>query len=152
MERHGNVDLEELGVLLGVSGAEVANEVATLEKEGIICGYHTVINWDSAGVDKVNALIEVRVTPQRNEGFDKIARRISNYREVSSVYLISGAFDLLITIEGKTLLEVSRFVSERLSPLEDIVSTSTHFILKKYKDFGTCMEVPNKDERMLVTP
>ncbi len=152
LEKHGNVDLGELGILLGVPEAEVANEVAELEQAGIICGYHALINWQSAGVDKVNALIEVRVTPQRGEGFDKIAQRISNYREVHSVYLISGAFDLLITLEGKSLLEISKFVSERLSPIEDVISTSTHFILKKYKDFGTCMSGPSKDERIPVTP
>ena len=99
----------------------------------------------------MNALIEVRVTPQRGKGFEKLAERIYNYPEVSSVSLISGAYDFLVTLEGKTLLEVSRFVSERLSPIEGITSTATHFILKKYKDHGTILAQKEQEERMLVT-
>ena len=106
-----------------------------------------MINWDKTGVEKVTALIEVRVTPQRNQGFDRIAERIYNYPEVNAVYLISGAYDLLVTLEGKTLQEVSLFVSEKLSPIEPVIGTATHFILKKYKDHfalqNTCWEIPN---------
>ena len=130
IEKNSRVDLGELAVMLGVNETDVANEMAEMEKEKIICGYHTLIDWDKAGVEMVTALIEVRVTPQRDRGFDRIAERIYNYPEVYSVYLISGSYDLLVTIEGKTLKEVSRFVSEKLSPIDEVLSTATHFILK----------------------
>ena len=152
LEQKRRVDLGELAVMLGVNETDVANEMAEMEKEKIICGYHTLIDWDKAGVEMVTALIEVRVTPQRDRGFDRIAERIYNYPEVYSVYLISGSYDLLVTIEGKTLKEVSRFVSEKLSPIDEVLSTATHFILKKYKDHGTIMVPRKESERMLVTP
>ena len=152
LETNSRVNLGELGVLLGADEATVANEIADMEKEKIICGYHTLIDWDKAGVEKVTALIEVRVTPQRNQGFDRIAERIYNYPEVHAVYLISGGYDLLVTLEGKTLKEVSRFVSEKLSPIDAVISTATYFILKKYKDHGTVLVPKKESERMLVTP
>lgn len=152
VEKNSRVDLGELAVRLGVEEVDVANEMAEMEKERIICGYHTLIDWDRAGVEMVTALIEVRVTPQRDRGFDRIAERIYNYPEVYAVYLISGSYDLLVTLEGKTLKEVSRFVSERLSPIDEVLSTATHFILKKYKDHGTIMVPKKGSERMLVTP
>ena len=152
IEKNSRIDLHELAVIMGEPEIEVANELKRMEEEGIICGYHTMIDWDKAGVEQVNALIEVRVTPQRGKGFEKLAERIYNYPEVSSVSLISGAYDFLVTLEGKTLLEVSRFVSERLSPIEGITSTATHFILKKYKDHGTILAQKEQEERMLVTP
>ncbi len=152
LEGKSRIDLGELAVLLGVGQTDVANEIAEMEQEKIICGYHTLIDWDKAGVEKVTALIEVRVTPQRNRGFDRIAERIYNYPEVYAVYLISGSYDLLVTLEGKTLKEVSKFVSEKLSPIDEVISTATHFILKKYKDHGTVMVPRKESERMLVTP
>lgn len=152
IEKNSRVNLGELAVLLGTDEITVANEIADMEKEKIICGYHTLIDWDKAGIELVTALIEVRVTPQRNQGFDRIAERIYNYPEVNAVYLISGGYDLLVTLEGKTLKEVSQFVSDKLSPVEAVISTATHFILKKYKDHGTIMEKKAESERMLVTP
>ena len=152
LETNSRIDLKELAVLLGTDEVTIMNEVAAMEQEKIICGYHTLIDWDKAGVELVNALIEVRVTPQRNDGFDKVAERIYNYPEVTAVYLISGAYDLLVSMEGRTLQEVSRFVSEKLSSIEPVISTATHFILKKYKDHGTVMVRKMKEERMLVTP
>ncbi len=152
IERNCKVDEGELAVLLGTDEAVVKSEIEAMEQEKIICGYHTMIDWDKAGVEKVNALIEVRVTPQRGRGFEKIAERIYNYPEVSSVSLISGAYDFLVTIEGKSLMEVSRFVSEKLSPIDEVVGTATHFILKKYKDHGTILAQKDKEERMLVIP
>lgn len=152
MERNSRIDLQELAVQLGIEEAVVANEVADMEKEKVICGYHTLIDWDKTGTEKVTALIEVRVTPQRNQGFDRIAERIYNYPEVNAVYLISGGYDLLVTLEGKTLKEVSRFVSEKLAPIDSVISTATFFILKKYKDFGTIMVTRTGSERMVVTP
>lgn len=152
LEMNSRIDLSELSILLDCEEAEIANEIADMEKEGIICGYHTLIDWDKAGDDRVNALIEVRVTPQREKGFDKTAERICNYPEVSAVYLISGGYDLLVTLEGKTLLEVSGFVSGKLSSIDEVISTTTHFILKKYKDHGTTLLKKSKPERMAVTP
>ena len=152
IEKNSRVNLGELAVLLGTDEVTVANEIADMEKEKIICGYHTLIDWEKAGLDEVTALIEVRVTPQRNQGFERIAERIYNYPEVKSVYLISGAYDYLITLEGKTLLEISKFVAEKLSPIEGVLSTSTHFILKKYKDHGTILVKKEKSERVLVMP
>lgn len=151
IEKKSKVDLKELAVLLGSDEVTVANEISDMEKEKIICGYHTLIDWDKAGVELVTALIEVRVTPQRNQGFDRIAERIYNYPEVNAVYLISGGYDLLVTLEGKTLKEVSQFVSEKLSPVESVISTATHFILKKYKDHGTILVKKSESERMPVT-
>ena len=121
-----------------------------MERAKIICGYHTLIDWDKTGTEYVNALIEVKVTPQRDTGFDKTAERICNYPEVSAVYLISGDFDMMVLIE--TLQEVSKFVSSKLSPIEDVTGTSTQFVLKKYKDHGTIMFGQKKPERMLITP
>lgn len=152
IEKNSRVDLGELAVLLGTDEVTVANEIAQMEKEKIICGYHTLIDWDKVGMEKVTALIEVKVTPQRNQGFDRIAERIYNYPEVTAVYLISGGYDLLVTLDGKTLKEVSQLVSEKLSPVEAVISTATHFILKKYKDHGTILVKKAESERMLVTP
>ena len=152
IEKNSRVNLGELAVLLGTDEVTVANEIADMEKEKIICGYHTLIDWEKAGLDEVTALIEVRVTPQRNQGFERIAERIYNYPEVKSVYLISGAYDYLITLEGKTFLEISKFVAEKLSPIEGVLSTSTHFILRKYKDHGTILVKKEKSERVLVMP
>lgn len=138
--------------MLGVDEVTVANEMAAMEQEGIICGYHTMIDWDKTTTEKVTALIEVRVTPQRGQGFDTIAERIYKYPEVNSVYLISGGFDLMVILEGKTLKEISQFVSDKLSTQESVLSTATHFILKKYKDHGTILTKKYEDERMSVTP
>ena len=131
---------------------DVINALQNMEDAGIICGYHTMIDWDKTDIDKVTALIEVRVTPQRGKGFDDIAERIYKYPEVNSVYLISGGYDLLVTLEGKSLKEVSRFVSSKLSTLDTVISTATHFILKKYKDHGTIMTRKYEDQREMITP
>ena len=152
IEKNSRVDLKQLAIMLGMEETAVANELAAMEEEHIICGYHTLIDWEKTSMEKVNALIEVRVTPQRGNGFDSVAERIYKYPEVHAVYLISGGYDLLVTIEGKTLKEVSRFVSEKLSTLEAVISTATHFILKKYKDHGTILGTKETDERMQITP
>lgn len=152
IEKNSRIDTRELAVRLGTTEDVIVSEMMKMEDEGIICGYHTMINWEKTTQDKVTALIEVRVTPQRGEGFDHIAERIYKYPEVKSVYLISGGFDLLITLEGKSLKEVSSFVSDKLSTLETVISTATHFILKKYKDHGTIMTKKYEDERMKITP
>lgn len=152
IEKNSRIDLKELAIMLGVTAEAVVSELEALEAEHVICGYHTLINWEKTGIEKVTAMIEVRVAPQRGMGFDKVAERIYNYPEVESVYLISGGFDFMVILEGKTLREVSQFVSEKLSALDSILSTKTNFILKKYKDHGTIMAEPIKDERMKITP
>lgn len=152
LEKNSKIDLGELAVMLGSNEAVIANEVAKMEEEQVICGYHTLIDWEKTSSEKITALIEVRVTPQRGIGFDTVAERIYNYPEVQSVYLISGAYDLMVILEGKTLREVSSFVRDKLSTIDSVLSTATHFILKKYKDCGTIMGKKSKDERMLVTP
>ena len=152
LETNSRINIAELAVLLDVEKAAVANEVARMEREKIICGYHTLIDWEKAGEELVNALIEVRVTPQRERGFDKTAARICNYPEVSAVYLISGNYDLLVTIEGKTLGSVSKFVSEKLASIDEVVNTETYFILKKYKDHGSVMFQKERSERIPVMP
>ena len=145
IEKNSRIDLKELAVILGVEEIDVVNEIAALEAEGVICGYHTLINWEKTDIEKVSALIEVRVTPQRGQGFDSIAERIYKYPEVRSVYL-------MVILEGKTLREVSNFVSDKLSTLDSVLSTATHFILKKYKDHGTAFAVKKEDEREMITP
>ena len=133
LETNNKIELADVAVMLGVSEAEVANEVAK-------------------SVEKGTALIEVKVTPQRGNGFDAIAEKIYNYNEVHALYLMSGGFDFTVIIEGKTMKEVALFVANKLATQEQVLSTSTHFVLKKYKDHGTVVDVPQSDERMLVTP
>lgn len=152
IEKNSRIDLKELAVILGVEEIDVVNELAALESDGVICGYHTLINWEKTSIEKVSALIEVRVTPQRGQGFDSIAERIYKYPEVHAVYLISGGYDLLVSLEGKSLKEVSQFVSDKLSTLESVLSTATHFVLKKYKDHGTVLAKKDEDEREKITP
>ncbi len=151
IEKNSRIDLKELAVRLDVSEVDVANELAAMEADGTICGYHTLINWENTSVEKVSALIEVRVTPQRGQGFDHIAQRIYNYPEVEALYLLSGGYDLLISLEGKSLKEIAMFVSDKLAPLDSVLSTATHFILKKYKDHGTILAKKATDEREMIT-
>ena len=153
IEKNSRIDIHELAILLGEDEVAVANAIADMEKENIICGYHTLINWDNTSQEKVIALIEVRVTPQRDMGFDKIAERIYNYSEVSACYLMSGAYDFTVILQEKTMKEGAQFVSSKLSTIVSVLSTAAHFVLKKYKDYGTVLvSKENKDERMLVTP
>lgn len=152
LEKNSRIDFKELAVLLGAEEADVLNELTKLEQEGVICGYHTLINWEKTSIEKVTALIEVKVTPQRGQGFDKIAERVYNYPEVRAVYLISGGYDLLVTLEEKSLKEIANFVSDKLSTLDSVLSTATHFILKKYKDHGTIFNEEITDEREIITP
>ena len=152
IEKNSRIDLKELAIILGVEEADVLNELEKLEAEGVICGYHTLINWDNTSKEKVTALIEVRVAPQRGMGFDKMAERIYNYSEVNAVYLMSGAYDFTVIIEETTMKEVAQFVSSRLATIDGVLSTATHFVLKKYKDHGTVLAEKKEDERILVTP
>ena len=143
---------ESMARMLGLSRAEIETRISDYEKRGVIRGYQAILNEDELELDKVTAVIEVKVTPQREGGFDTIANRISRFPEVRSAYLMSGTYDLLLFVEGRTLREVAAFVSERLSPLEGVLSTSTHFMLKTYKRFGILMHQETSDERLSVTP
>jgi DNA-binding Lrp family transcriptional regulator len=143
---------ENIARMLGISPADVSARIAEYEKAGVIRGYQAILDEDSLDLDKVTAVIEVKVTPQREGGFDTIANRISRFPEVHAAYLMSGTFDLLLFIEGRSLREVAGFVSERLSPLEGVLSTSTHFMLKTYKRLGVLMHQEKTDERLTVTP
>ena len=132
---------------------EIQETIARMEEEGIICGYPTLINWDCTDNEMVTALIEVNVALHRETGFDKVAERIYQFDEVESVYLMSGSFDLTVILEGKSMKEVARFVTTKLSPIEEVVNTSTFFVLKKYKEHGLLMvREKNEQERMLITP
>ncbi len=152
IEKNSRIDVKELAVILGMEEIDVANELQAMEEEGIICGYLTMIDWEKTSLENVSALIEVRVTPQRGQGFDSIAERIYKYPEVNAVYLISGGYDLLVSLEGKSIKDISLFVSQKLSTLDTILSTATHFILKKYKDHGIVLSAKKEDERELITP
>jgi DNA-binding Lrp family transcriptional regulator len=147
LEKNDKYTDEQLAVMLNKSVDEIKATIKKLEEENIILGYNTLINWEKTDKEKVTALIEVKVTPQRGEGFDKVAARIYRYPEVKSCYLMSGGFDLTVIIEGATMKEVALFVAEKLAPLESVLSTATHFVLKKYKDKGTIFEEKHRDDR-----
>ena len=151
IEHNSRIPVSELAKLLGVGEVDVVNEMSKLESEKIICGYMTLIDWEKTSDEKVTGLIEVKVTPQRGQGFDRIAERIYNYPEVKSVYLISGSYDLLVTLEENTLKDIANFVSEKLSTLDMVLSTATHFILKKYKEHGVIMKNTHGDEREVIS-
>ena len=152
IEKNSRINLKELAIMLGTEEIEVANALQEMETDGIICGYHTMINWDKTGIEKVTALIEVRVTPQRGQGFEDIAERIYKYPEVSNVYLMSGGYDLLVLVEARTLKELALFVSEKLSPLEMVTGTATSFVLKRYKEEGVIFDGSQSDNRLVVSP
>lgn len=143
---------ENIAKMLGIPVAEVNRRIADYEKSGIIRGYQALLNEDELDLDTVTAVIEVKVTPQREGGFNTIAERISRFPEVRSAYLMSGTYDLLLFVDGRNLREVAAFVSERLSPLEGVLSTSTHFMLKTYKRLGVLMHQETPDERLSVAP
>jgi DNA-binding Lrp family transcriptional regulator len=146
--KDSKIETDELAIRLGCTKEELVTAIAEMEADKVICGYPTLIDWDKVSDEKVTALIELKVTPQRGQGFDKIAERIYKFDEVESVYLMSGGFDLTVIIRGKSMKEVSRFVFEKLAPMESIQSTATHFVLKKYKDQGLIMQFESDDERI----
>jgi len=141
-----------LSTLLGVSEDEVTTAIAELESDHVIVKYSAVVNWSKIEDEKVTALIEVQITPERGRGFEGIAERIYLYPQVKSVYLMSGAYDLLVEVEGQNLREVANFVSEKLSPIDSVLSTKTNFILKKYKQDGIILEDHVEDTRLLISP
>jgi len=147
LERNARASVEEIALMLDKSVEEVRAEIKRLEDENVIVGYNTLINWDKSSRESVTALIEVRVTPQRGQGFDKVAERIYRYPQVKACYLMSGGFDLTVIVEDKTMKDVALFVAEKLAPLESVLSTATHFVLKRYKDDGVIFEEDRKDDR-----
>jgi DNA-binding Lrp family transcriptional regulator len=143
---------QELAELLAMSADEVRAKIAAWEKDGIILGYQAVVNPERAGDQDVQAFIEVKVTPERGGGFDRLAMRIARFDQVVSCYLASGGYDLMVVVEGRDLREVARFVSERLSTLDGVLSTATHFLLKTYKQNGFLFEADGTVERLAVSP
>lgn len=153
LEDNARVPMEVLADMVDLSVDEVEKIIKSLEEKDIILSYSSVINWDKTAVkDGVAAMIDVKVTPKREVGFDDIAERIYRFPEVKAVYLMSGAFDLSVQIEGKTMKEVAFFVSNKLSTLDSVLSTTTHFLLKKYKHDGVIFEPEQKDKRIVVSP
>ena len=153
LDKDSKLTAKEIASLINEKEDDVAEAIKEMEDENIICGYNTLINWDKTDRELVTAIIEVKVTPQRGNGFDKIAERIYQNKEVRSVYLMSGGYDFCVILEEKTLKEIAFFVSAKLSPIDAVISTSTHFVLKSYKDHGIVMERKgNEDKRMLVSP
>ncbi|MFT9849101.1 Lrp/AsnC family transcriptional regulator [Aneurinibacillus sp. REN35] len=153
LEENSRRSLDTIATMLDTSVEEVKETVAKLEQEKVIIKYPAIVNWQKVDEDDlVTAMIDVKVTPKREVGFDDVAERIYRFPEVQSVYLMSGAYDLSVVIEGKTMRQVAQFVSEKLSALDSVLSTTTHFILKKYKHDGVILEQPEDDKRMVVTP
>ncbi len=150
LEKNSRATVEEIAVMLNRSVEEVRAAIKKYEGDGVILGYTSMINWEKTSKESVIALIEVKVTPQRGQGFDKVAERIYKFPEVKACYLMSGGFDLTVIVEGKTMKEVALFVAEKLSPLDSVLSTATHFVLKKYKDKGVIFEEDYKDDREAV--
>ena len=143
---------EQLARQLGIASAAVVDMLRQLEEERVLVKCQPIINWEKAGIDYVSALIEVKITPQREVGFNAIAERIQRFPEVRNLSLMSGAYDLAVTVEGPTLKEVALFVSNKLATIDGVVSTTTHFVLKKYKEEGVIIDDEEEDRRLLVTP
>ena len=142
----------QLSKMLNLPEAEVVVKIKAYEKDNVILGYRTVLNEERLGVDLVRAVIEVKITPERGGGFDRLAERIARYAEVNSCYLMSGGYDLLVIVEGNSLREVATFVSEKLATIQGVLSTATHFMLKPYKEQGVLMTREQNDERLAVAP
>ncbi len=152
LQNNAKLTPEEIATMLQMSVEEVKEKIAFLEKDKVILSYRTLINWEKAGEEKVTAFIEVRTTPQRDVGFDSVAERIYRFPEVHSVRLMSGGYDLVVFIEGKTMREVSNFVSRKLATIEGVLSTATHFVLKTYKQDGVIIEDDEFDRRLVISP
>ncbi len=147
LENDARLTPSQIAVMLDMTEAEVAKQIAELETSGTILGYKTMIDWEKTDRESVSAMIEVKLTPQKDKGFDRVAEKLYNYPEVQSVYLMSGSYDLSVMIEGKTMKEVASFVSQKLSTIDSVISTATHFVLHKYKDKGIVYDLPEVDER-----
>ena len=151
LERDATLTPETIAAMLGIDEAAVKAAIDEYKKEGVIIGAKTVINWEKTPDEVVSAIIELKVTPQRGEGYDKIASNIYQYEEVSDLYLMSGAYDLCVKVEGKTMKEVALFVSEKLATIDEVISTSTHFVLKNYKVSGMVVDTKKEDIREVIS-
>lgn len=147
LEDDARLTERQLAIMLDTDEASIKAEIESLEQSGTILGYKTMIDWEKTDRESVCAMIDVKLTPQRDRGFDRVAEKIYNYPEVQAVYLMSGAYDLSVLIEGKTMKEVAYFVSQKLSTIDSVTSTATHFVLHKYKDKGVLYDAPEIDER-----
>lgn len=147
LKNNSRISADEIAIMLDTTADVIKDTMHDLENEGIIMGYNTLIDWEKVDSDNVTAYIEVRVTPQRGQGFDKVAERIYQFSQVSACSLMSGGFDLFVIVEGRTMKEVALFVAEKLAPIDSVLSTATHFVLKKYKDNGIIFDRILKDER-----
>ena len=152
MQEDCRIPLEKLSVMLGISMQETAQAIEEMEEDGTILRYRPVVNWDKINVNRVEAMIEVKVTPQRDMGFDAVASRIYRFDEVKSVYLMSGSYDLLVLVEARTLKELAMFVSEKLATLEMVTGTATSFVLKRYKEDNVIFTQPKDDGRQVIVP
>ena len=147
LENDGRLTAGEIAAMLGKSEGEIKAAIADYEKNGTIVGYKALVDWDKTDREIVSAVIELKVTPQRDRGFDKIAEKLLKYPEITSICLMSGSYDIQLVIEGKTLREVAQFVAMKLAPMDCITATATSFVLKKYKDKGVIYQTPEVDER-----
>ncbi len=151
LERDSRYSVEELATMLGTTTDVVADTIKELEEEKVILGYKTLINWERTDRENITAIITIKITPQRGRGYDQVAERIYKYPQVKGVTLMSGSFDLLVTVEGKSLKDVAMFVSEKLAPMENVVSTNTHFTLKTYKKENVIFMSEEVDDREVIT-
>jgi DNA-binding Lrp family transcriptional regulator len=152
LQDHAAVKPGQLAKMLNLSEAEVAAKIQAYENEQVILGYRAILNEEKIGIDLVRAVIEVKITPERGGGFDRLAERIAKYDEVHSCYLMSGGYDLLVVIQGKNLRDVAQFVSEKLATVQGVISTATHFMLKTYKDQGMLIAGEKNEERLAISP
>ncbi len=148
LEKDARLTPEQIAIMTQKDEGDIKAAIDSYESRGVILGYKALVNWDKTEREYISAIIELKVTPQRDRGFEKIAEKIYNYPEVKSLYLMSGAYDFQVILEGKTLREVAQFVASKLAPIDGVISTATHFVLKKYKDNGCVFKVPEKDERI----
>ena len=143
---NARMDIDDIATVLDLSAGEVSGRIAALEKNGVICGYKSVIDWEKVDTDSVSAIIELKVTPKAGYGFEEVAARVAKYPEVESVYLMSGAYDLNVVVKGKTFHEVSNFVSRELATIDSVTSTGTQFVMRRYKEYNVEL-IGDEDER-----
>jgi DNA-binding Lrp family transcriptional regulator len=152
IEQNAKITPHQIAVMLDEDEQIIKSTIEMLEREKIILGYNAIINWDAIGDDGVTAMIDVKVVPQREVGFNKVAERVCRFPEVRCVYLMSGTYDLSVVVSGKSLKDIAWFVSYKLSTLDDVQSTVTHFVLKRYKQDNFIFEKPHEDKRLVVSP
>lgn len=152
IEKDSRLTTTEIATMLALTEEDVAERIKDLEERQVICGYHTLINWEKTDDVNVSAIIELRVNPQRGTGFDRIAEKIYQFPEVDALYLMSGGYDFMVQLKKAPMREIAAFVSNRLSVIDEVQSTATHVVLKHYKDHGTMFTGPKENRRMVVTP